>query len=205
MIQSSVKIAFIFHFLLSSLSAYAQEDLLFSGAKHRVGFQIGRATAYQLKRTYEYDATLYQIQYFRSIASTKNLGIDLLAQPQFNLTKYRYTSTWPSASKDIELGINIGIVLRANLFSDFLGLYAAGSIGPHYLSGAPKRQARGFIFSDNVFVGMNIKVIQNFYFDLRVGLRHISNAGLLTPNAGINNFIFSLGILVNLKDVDEGI
>ncbi len=186
--------------LLSSLSASCQVDKIFNGAKHRLGFQVGLANAYQLKRTYEYDATLFKFQYFYSMASNRYIGMDLLVQPQINTTKFRFLSAWPITSAGIEFGANVGLVLRANLINDVFGIFVAGSLGPHYLSRAPNRQADGFIFSDNVFAGANIKIIRNIQLDLRVGLRHISNAGLKDPNAGINSFIITAGFLVNLID-----
>ena len=188
---------------MGSLSSYGQSDKIFDGAKKRVGLSIGYGNALFLERTYEYDVTLIQFQYFRSLASNKDFGIDLLVQPQLNRLKHRFLYTWPVTSTGIEFGVNLGVVFRANLFDDLISVFGAASIGPHFLSTAPLRQANGFIFSDNVFAGLNIKLKQNFYLDFRVGLRHISNANLIDPNAGINNFIMSAGFFVNLRDKEK--
>jgi len=185
---------------MSCITVKGQIKEAMGDSNHRIGLQIGRANAFQLNRTYEYDANLFQIQYFYNLLHRGKFTLDLLTQPQVNITEFRFLSSWPIKSKSIEFGVNLGVVFRLNLFDDLVGLYAAGSIGPHYLSRAPNRQADGFIFSDNVFVGSHLKIHRNIYFDFRIGLRHISNAGLKDPNAGINNFIISGGFLINLVD-----
>ncbi|MBM3441042.1 MAG: acyloxyacyl hydrolase, partial [Bacteroidetes bacterium] len=62
----------------------------------------------------------------------------------------------------------------------------------------PTRQARGFIFSDNAFGGVNLKCAKHTWIDLRIGFRHISNAGLREPNGGVNNLMLSGGFIFDL-------
>ena len=122
----------------------------------------------------------------------------MLAQPQFNLTTYRPMDMLDNESKGYEWGLNAGVLVRKILFKDRISLYLLLSAGPHYISGAPERQSSGFIFSDNLFIGMTVKINENTHIDLRPGFRHLSNAGLTDRNGGINNVVFSGGIIFNL-------
>jgi hypothetical protein len=67
--------------------------------------------------------------------------------------------------------------------------------GPHFISLRTSRQARGFIFSDNLELGL-IYPVSNLHLDFNVKARyrHISNAGLEDPNVGIDNLFLVLGI-----------
>ena len=84
------------------------------------------------------------------------------------------------------------------LLGEVLYLYGLISSGPHYVSGTPERQADGFIFSDNLLLGLNVKLFEKIYLDLRSGFRHISNAGLNHPNGGVNDLVLNGGVFINL-------
>lgn len=125
--------------------------------------------------------------------------MELITQPhQYNLTKYRPVDRVDDLKDGYEFGVNVGTLFRKHVYKDVLNVYVSLSIGPHYVSGTPERQANGFIFSDNLFTGLNIKVFNNFYLDLRAGFRHISNAELMSPNGGLNDIMVGGGILLNL-------
>ena len=215
-------------FFIKGSSLSAQGISLFDDSKHRIGFitgfggenlsqlldDINEKDAMKLRNyltsiginpnkeglnvKYDYQVQFFQLQYYWSFLSKETWGLDLLAQPQYNLTRYRHVDNIPDEVKGYEIGINLGVLIRKNFFKNILSLYGFISSGPHYVSGTPQRQSSGFIFSDNFFVGMNIKLFKNTYLDLRPGFRHISNAGLTHPNRGVNDLIISGGILVNL-------
>jgi hypothetical protein len=96
--------------------------------------------------------------------------------------------------------LNLGFLARENAFRDFLSFYLTISTGPHYVSGTPQRQANGFIFSDNFAGGINVRLTKNLYADLRSGIRHISNAGLRTPNGGVNALTTREGFLLLFRE-----
>jgi hypothetical protein len=77
-------------------------------------------------------------------------------------------------------------------------LYAGLSTGPHYVSDAPRRQAPGFLFSDNLIAGLNYAASKVLVLDFRFGARHISNANFKEPNGGVNNLILQFGLKFNL-------
>jgi hypothetical protein len=185
---------------VSVFSVTAQDqDKIFVNARHRTGFITGFGGHACLNVSYDYRVIFFQAQYYYALFPKITWGIDILAQPQYNRTRFRYISTDIDETKGYEFGINAGLVIRKNLFDDLLSLYSLFSAGPHYVSGVPERQAPGFIFSDNIFLGINIRLSGNTYLDLRAGYRHISNASLKEINDGVDNTVLSGGLLFNLK------
>jgi hypothetical protein len=201
--------------LLTTNILSAQENNKFNNSKHRIGFVF--AFGYQTTLTaipslngevkyeevglnveYEYEVDFFQAQYYYKILAKKTWGLDLLVQPQYNTTVYRLKGKDSEKLKGYEFGVNFGVLIRKNIFKDFLSLYSFISVGPHYVSGVPQRQSKGFIFSDNLFIGSNIKLHKKVYLDIRSGLRHISNASITNNNGGVNNLVSSIGFLVNL-------
>ncbi len=184
--------------LLFSLNCLFAQEASLNSSKHRVGGVVGVGNQLWLDVDYHYGVNFYQLQYYRSVLGRESWSLDILFQPQYNRTKYRPVDNIPHKNDGFELGLNVGLLIRKNLMDDFISIYSLVSLGPHYVSGTPKRQADGFIFSDNLFVGFNIMLYENIYLDIRPGFRHISNAGLKRPNGGVNNAVISAGILVNL-------
>jgi len=56
-----------------------------------------------------------------------------------------------------------------------------------------ERMTNGFAFADVFALGVSAQVNQ-FRFDLRPSLRHVSNAGLNSENAGYNTKNIEIGI-----------
>ena len=99
---------------------------------------------------------------------------------------------------DYEFGMNMGIqfIQRINRYSTFAA--AIGS-GPHFITVETDRQANGFIFSDNFEMSLK-RFFPSFKASIQLAarFRHISNAGLQSPNGGIDNLFFLFGIQRNL-------
>jgi len=180
----------------TSNSLFAQEADLFSTSKHKIGFTYSYGSQNLFNVKYYYHVNLFQLQYLYALSRKPALGVDFLVQPQYNVSKFRYISDIPIESGGYEFGMNAGILLRKNLFKNMLNLYTFISSGPHYVSGTPIRQSNRFIISSNFSIGLNIKLDENMYLDIRSGLRHISNAGMSEANAGVNNLVIGGGILV---------
>jgi hypothetical protein len=99
---------------------------------------------------------------------------------------------------DIEFGANLGIrnYIKAN---DGLYFYQMLGSGPHYISAEVKRQANGFIFSDNLAVGAFTRLNnKGLFLNLQFRIRHLSNAELKQPNGGINMW----SVFVGLSHID---
>ena len=67
------------------------------------------------------------------------------------------------------------------------------STGPMISDKETERLAKGFAFSNVIALGISFKV-QKFEFDIRPNFRHVSNAGLSSPNIGFNTKNIEFGL-----------
>jgi len=151
-----------------------------------------------LNVTYDYQILFFQLQYYWGFLKWEKWGLELLVQPQYDLTKFRHVDKIADEINGYEFGVNAGVLIRRMLIEEALYLNGLISSGPHYVSGTPQRQADRFIFSDKFLIGLNVKLLENIYFYFRSGFRHISNAGLNHPNGGVNDLVLSVGVFLNL-------
>ncbi len=193
------KKALIFIILFSlNTNLTAQDMSRLDIPKHRIGFITGYGSQRYLNVRYKYEVVFFQFQYYRALLNQKRWGVDVVVQPQFNVSRFRKIDTVPLLTRGTEFGLNAGLRVYTNLYRDVVKIYALVSSGPHYISGAPERMAAGFTFSDNFLAGINIRLSGRCYFDFRAGFRHMSNAGLNSPNGGIHSLVMSGGILLDL-------
>lgn len=181
-----------------NLEAATAKTKIFDGKRHKIGIQRGFGFQNGLAVDYIYRVHYFQLQYDYAFYITKNWSFELLFQPQYNEVHLKNDRTDKSFSSGWEAGLNGGFLVRKNILKDRLGFYACISSGPHYISQGLPRQVKGFIFSDNFFAGVNVKLVKIMYFDARFGLRHVSNAGIKNPNGGINNLFGSAGLFFTL-------
>jgi lipid A 3-O-deacylase len=97
--------------------------------------------------------------------------------------------------KDYEFGAGIGIQYRYPCM-DKISLYVMGSVGPHYISIETSEQAKGFAFSDEIGVGLYYHLTKKSAINVGYRFRHVSNAGLKTPNGGMNSQFVTVGYSV---------
>jgi len=200
----------ILTFLLGFPRICDAQDTLFSGRKNKLGITTGSGFQYigqltggnshavALHTTYYYQVTFYQLQYYRTLSRKHNFGIDLLLQPQYNLSRYKQFDTVNTITHAHEFGLNAGVLIRKNTAPDTWSFYLCLSSGPHYASGTPHRQANGFLFSNNLFAGIDLRLYKNLYADIHAGVRHISNAKFKYPNGGINDITVNEGLMLVL-------
>jgi len=193
-----VKSYFIICFFLNTNYLIAQENLLKTQANYDIGLLYGRGSQVGVNVNYNYQVDFFLLQYSRFLKRQKDFEFKLLIQPQYNKTRLK-ESIESCFQKGYEFGVNYGLLIRKKIIRNFLFGYSCLSLGPHFVSITPERQSNGFIFSDNLFMGFQIKVITNTYLDIRIGFRHISNASIKKPNGGINNSFVSIGF-INLKE-----
>jgi hypothetical protein len=212
-------ICLLFHITLSAQNSNDSDieqssNLIFNGQRHKLGLNVSygfqnlsqilkdskgvNSSGQGLHVDYTYKVTLFQIEYYYTVLRKKSFSLEILVQPQYNLSQYKINNNDIKDMTGYELGLNAGLLARKSFFKDLLSAYLSLSSGPHYISNTPMRQANGFIFSDNLFGGLNIKVSKNIYVDLRTGFRHLSNAGLKQPNGGINTLMLGGGFFVTL-------
>jgi len=102
-------------------------------------------------------------------------------------------TTFDGREGDYEFGFNLGIRYQRPLLQDLHFTASLGS-GPYWVTVDTGRQADGFIFSDNLDMGLSYHLPETrTQFQLRGRYRHISNAGLQEPNGGIDNFFLIFG------------
>ena len=191
-------IAIVIYFAILSPGASAQDSVIFDGHRHKIGFITGYGSQYALNVPYDYKVCFLQAQYNYSLLRKQSWSFEIQLQPQFNLTRYRPVNDSVHHENGYEYGLNVALLFRKNFRDDLFGLYIFIGTGPHYISGAPQRQTNGFIFSDNLFIGINIKLSEHLFLDVRPGIRHISNAGIENPNGGVNTAVISGGIFYTL-------
>ena len=105
-----------------------------------------------------------------------------------------YAINQVSFKSEYEFGTNMGIAYRLPL-ADWFQIGAMIGSGPHFITIDTRRQAKGFIFSDNFELNFNLNINKiNTAIQLKTRYRHISNAGLKKPNGGIDNLIILIGL-----------
>ena len=149
--------------------------------------------------------------YYR-IKETKHFQYEILIQPEINFAAHQLLNFYfvkPETPdyiekreeytklKDVhEYVLNFGFLVRKPIGKMF-SIYALASIGPMITDTETERMSDGFAFADVLAFGISAKVDQ-FRFDIRPSIRHVSNAGLNSENAGYNTKNIEIGISYGL-------
>lgn len=105
-------------------------------------------------------------------------------------------STSTSRRRDFDAALNISGELVWQ-FHPSIGFRLAIGTGPGYQSSETNVQAKGFVFSNNLSTGLSFALAQESLIIVpQVRFRHMSNASLNSPNNGIDNFLFLVGVAV---------
>lgn len=97
-----------------------------------------------------------------------------------------------SPENDLELGIGVGLKYMYPV-TDYVSAYIFASVGPHYITVVTRDQTNGLLFSNTVGVGLSLFVTDRSAIMMEYRLRHLSNADLGKPNAGIDNHFGAIG------------
>jgi len=174
-------------FTIIFLSTFAQDNNYIKSRATGMSLAYG-IPLYELPEGGRYKPYVFQYYYRMPlfIKNVKKTNLLLSIKPQYNpvlvSTKYQH-----------EFGINVCFEASYLMsFTDIISIYAGS--GPHYISYQSKRQAKGFIFSDNFILSWKhlLKNKPSFEMEIYSGIRHISNATLKRPNGGINNWMVGL-------------
>jgi hypothetical protein len=95
--------------------------------------------------------------------------------------------------KEAEFGINLAFRYKYKIGENSFFYSQLGS-GPHFITIPTDRQAHGFIFSDNLALGLSNKLFSNWMLETEFRIRHISNANFMKPNRGMNNMFIMIGL-----------
>lgn len=194
-------------FFAGIVSFYGQE----SQSKWAVGASYGLGN--ELKNTdYSYTNRYLKGQIYYTLKQTKNFEFQILLEPEVNfathqlLNFYFVTPDEPNFEerrkkftklKDIrEYVLHVGFIIRKPI-SEHFNFYVLASVGPLITDTETERLSKGFAFSDVFGLGFSYRM-KNVILDFRPNLRHNSNAGLQSSNAGFNTLNFDFGIVFPL-------
>ncbi|MFB9079586.1 acyloxyacyl hydrolase [Flavobacterium procerum] len=180
-------------------------------SRYSVGFSYGFGSEFN-NRNYTFTNDFYKLQLCYELKETKRFEYAILFQPEINFGKHQLLNLYfvkPDDSdfeekrekylklKDVrEYVLNIGFLIRKPVSGQF-SAYLLASIGPMVTDTETERMSKGFAFADVLAVGFTIDC-NRFRFDIRPSLRHVSNAGLGSNNAGYNTKNIEFGILCRL-------
>jgi len=119
---------------------------------------------------------------------------EYFVQPDYGPDYMELRDIYSQEKTIMEYVINIGFQVRANLTESF-SMFIIGSIGPMISDTETERLADGFAFSDIAAFGAAYRT-GRMMFEVRPGVRHVSNADLQFPNCGHNstNIDFSVSV-----------
>jgi len=148
-------------------------------------------------KNYSPQVHLINIPFELGVKKKRIIQKHVILEPQYS----RVSTTITGESRHFEYGINTG--LRLVSYSRLIEYYFQVSTGPHYISTdffnseGDTQQRGGFIFSDNLALGLR-KAFGSLNIHTESRFRHLSNANLKQPNAGINNIFIILGVGLNI-------
>ncbi|MDR5589909.1 acyloxyacyl hydrolase [Christiangramia sp. SM2212] len=188
----------------------AQENK-YDGKFYRLGLNYGFASVDNpifFDYDYFYQVQLRKFQIFYKIKSTRFIDYEFIFQPEVNTVKHRLTSDrfiygpshplWERRDEMKTLKtfneyvMNFGLIFRKHIQPD-MSVYFIASLGPGYVEKDTERMTKGIGFSDNLGFGIS-KDFKHFYFDTRIGYRHVSNANLNDINHGYDAMVIEIGI-----------
>ncbi|KAF2516494.1 acyloxyacyl hydrolase [Flavobacterium foetidum] len=194
--------------LVLTAKTVAQE----SYSRYALGFNYGFGSEFN-NRNYIFTNHFYKLQLCYKLKESKLFKYAILLQPEINFGKHQLLNLYfvkPDDSdfeerrnrylllKDVrEYVLNVGFLIRKPLIKHF-SAYLLVSLGPMITDTETERMSKGFAFADVLAVGLTIDC-NSFQFDVRPSVRHVSNAGLGSNNAGYNSKNIEFGILYKLK------
>jgi len=186
--EQSIKHRLLFSFLFNLLPFLLLSQNLINENFSEVA--IGQSIVHEkLPEGFNYTPLFFTTRFpVYKFKSNKKGQFKVFAEPQFVLNNP--PSPFPTT---YEFGANLGFQFWLP-FSEKNALSISIGAGPHYLSLETNIQAKGFIFSDNFEIGYYQMVGERLGWSIKPRFRHISNAGFLSPNIGIDNLFLMVGI-----------
>lgn len=193
-------------FLLALKMTAQQNNSHFS-----LGFNYGFGSEFN-NRNYTFTNHFYKLQVYYKLKETKHFQYQILVQPEINFGKHQLLNFYfvkpetPNYQqkrdeytqlKDVrEYVLNCGFLIRKPI-GKVCSFYILGSIGPMITDTETERMSKGFAFADVFALGFTANY-QKLQFDVRPSVRHVSNAGLGSSNAGYNTKNIEFGVSYKL-------
>ncbi|OXA95781.1 acyloxyacyl hydrolase [Flavobacterium hercynium] len=176
-----------------------------------VGLNYGFGSEFN-NRNYTFENHFYKAQIQYLLKKTKHFQYEILVQPEVNFGKHQLLNFYfvkpdtPNFEekraeytqlKEVhEYVLNLGFLFRKPI-NQVLSVYVLVSVGPMINDTETERISEGFAFADVAALGLSFKV-QKLQLDVRPSIRHVSNAGLGSANAGYNTRNIEFGVLYSL-------
>ena len=206
--KSYIRILMVCGLFYSAISTvFSQEH----PSKFAIGASYGLGNEFK-NTDYTYTNRYLKGQLYYSLKKTKNFDFQILLEPEINfathqlLNLYFVTPDEPNFEekraaytklKEIrEYVLHVGFLIRKPL-SKRLSIYALASVGPLITDTETERLSKGFAFSDVFGLGISYKT-KFVTFDFRPNVRHNSNAGIQSSNAGFNTLNYDFGVVFPL-------
>jgi len=179
-----------------------------------IDYGIGKQQIFPYNsRDYKYDLKGYRVLLNWPFKKTRLFSYELQFDPGIYFAKHQLLEALfmqPADGPDYlekrerfmkekiikEYVLNVGFLFRYKLKEKF-SFYIMTSVGPMFSDTETERLARGFAFSDIAAIGSAYKT-GKFMFEIRSGIRHVSNLDLQWPNSGHNSSNIDFGISVFL-------
>lgn len=210
-----MRLYFIFLVLILSLNSYSQKHEN-SNNSLSLGLNYGQSAQDRFpfnNSNYLYTTEFLKVQ-INYLLAQKKFRYELHIEPSLYFSKHQLLNKFfikPNSQFDTqeqideftrlksfhEYALNIGIIMRYP-FTDSFSAYALGSVGPMVSTIGTERLRKGFSFSDILGFGLSLKK-NKFIVDLRLTIRHNSNANLYYPNHGHNSVGIESGISYQIK------
>ncbi|WP_291285202.1 acyloxyacyl hydrolase [Flavobacterium sp.] len=191
----------IIFFGVFKVSGQVKKEKLALGVNYGFGSEFNN-------RNYTFTNQFYKIELYYRVKETKHFQFEILIQPEVNFGRHQLLNFYfvkpeepdylekreeYTKLKEVhEYVLNLGFLVRKPIGKVF-SVYALGSIGPLITDRDTERLSAGFAFADVFALGFSVKAEQ-LRFDIRSGIRHVSNAGLNSENAGFNTRNIEFGI-----------
>lgn len=183
--------------LFLSLGARAQEEMVKKSFVQEIGgwsgFGYGNNNKSLPEGSYQ---VLYTMGHIGCNPFFKRRGLfeqfQIYFEPQYNFV--RVVPSDAPTKHEYEFGLNFGFKYIYP-FSKRWKVFIYIGTGPHAFSATTERQAPGYLFSDNMGLGVYYFFHKRWALATTFRIRHLSNADTRQPNHGINtdNFLFGVG------------
>ena len=150
-----------------------------------VGFAIGGQGLLQVDYLYRIGVLMPERR--KIVRERGDWRWEAIVQPQWVFTSRRADGISMGKDRPWELGLSGGLSLGRCRPPSVVQPYVGMAIGPHFLSVSMRRQSAGPAFCSQLFAGVRHRLGPHLDMDLRGGFQHVSNAGMSSPNGGINH------------------
>ncbi|MFO7820857.1 MAG: acyloxyacyl hydrolase [Lentisphaeria bacterium] len=175
------------------ISAHAQEETAEGKALQSRGVVAGFASSHLENESEDYDVVPLMLRFsYNPNDALNKVGIDLPGDWQFNVEPFYGQTLSPGNSPEV----GCGFMLRFNLpvIKDRMAWFVEGGVGPIYLGEDTEEQGGHFNFIDQAGGGLSLKLNKRLSAEVAYRFRHVSNAGLDSPNSGINGNTYLLAL-----------